>query len=122
MMMVLPGLRDRLQPTPDVEGVLRTMKIDATYSPYQATLVDVLILCDCTANPIEVDLVQALNMGKTVEIVKTDSCSNHVTVKAFTGDSIEGDSSFDLATQYDKCFLYADGSHTWLKLKTTELP
>lgn len=122
LMLTLPSLRERLEPSEIVEGLIPTTKISAAEGPtYQATPQDVLILADATLGALQVNLIQAFNLGKRVTVIKTDSSGNAVTVAALSGDTIEGSSSVSLTAQYKKTILTADGSNVWLEEKSSEL-
>lgn len=119
LMMVLPSLRDRLEPQPNIEGLERVSKVDYSYatgSPptYQCALTDVLILADTTAGAFQIMLPMANNLGKVVEIVKVSSDGNAVTVLPYGTDLIEGNASFSLTAQWKKIRVVADGVGNWI--------
>lgn len=122
MLLTLPQLRERLEPAAEIEGLIPTTKISAAEGPtYQMTPQDVLILADATLGALQVNLIQAFNEGKRVQVIKVDSSGNAVTVAALSGDTIEGESSVSLTAQYKKTILTADGNQTWFEEKSSEL-
>jgi hypothetical protein len=77
---------------------------------------DFLIVCDCSGGNISVELPYAGTGGRILLVEKQDAEANTVTVNASGSDTIEGDPSVVLSSQYDKVLLVSDGSSTWIKL------
>ena len=118
LMMVLPDLLERISPE-EAEVYAGEQNVRQTAVSTTATESDYLILCDCSAGGIIVSLFSATKSGRTLVIVKVDSTANAVT--PFGNDTIEGDPSKTLASQYDKAILTANGVSTWLDEGTGEI-
>ncbi len=83
--------------------VYATKTIDNTDSPYTVLAGDVVILCDCTAGAITVNMPALTSLGRVITVKKIDVSANFVT--------IDGDATPDLTAQYQvKAML--DGSAT----------
>lgn len=78
---------------------------------YTATTSDGLILCN--TNAFTVTLPAASNTGLVLRIKKIGSDLNIITIAAGGGDTIQGDASTTLNTQYEIVTLVAVGSNTW---------
>jgi hypothetical protein len=115
----LPGLIGEL--SGEEEEAELYEEVHTVTADYQATVDDDLILADATADPLTVTLNYSIYAGQRVEIVKSDSGGNAVSVVPKAGDTIEGLSSKSLAAQYDKVILISDGVHTWYCEKSSEL-
>ena len=76
---------------------------------------DDLLACDATSGPIQVDLPLAVNGCRELTFVKLDNSANAVTISTGGIDTIEGETSITLTTQYAKALLISDGDTTWLK-------
>lgn len=84
---------------------------------YTALLTDMLILIDATAGNVIVTLPKASTCGgKPFLVVKVDSSGNTVTVTSYAGDTIEGNATVVLSTQYHKAFIDSDGVSLWESL------
>jgi hypothetical protein len=53
--------------------------------------------------------------GRELAFVKLDNSGNAITINTGGIDSIEGETSITLSTQYAKAILLSDGNTTWLK-------
>lgn len=120
LMMLLPDLIERISPE-EGEVYAGEQNVRQTAVSTTATDSDYLILCDCSAGGVIVSLVSATKAGKTLVIVKVDSTANAVTVSPFGNDTIEGEPSKTLASQYDKAILTANGVSAWIDEGTGEV-
>lgn len=71
----------------------------ATYNAAQ-TSGQVIILCDCTANNITINLPTAVGNTATFDIKKTDATANTVTVDPAAAETIDGGATAVILTQY----------------------
>lgn len=79
---------------------------------YSATSADDLIPCNATGGAFTVTLpAAASNAGMVLEIIKTDSSSNAVTVDGNSSETINGALTVNLTTQYDRVRIICDGSN-----------
>lgn len=89
-----------------------TIPVTSKTTTYSATTADGLILCSGSA--FTVTLPAASNTGAVLRIQKTDSSlSNIITISRAGSDTIEGDTTTTLNTQYEEVTLVADGTSTW---------
>mgnify|MGYP006919319024 CR=1 FL=1 len=91
--------------------VYATKTIDNTDSPYTVLAGDVVILCDCTAGAITVNMPALTSLGRVITVKKIDVSANFVTIDGDGAETIDGDATPDLTAQYQvKAML--DGSAT----------
>lgn len=75
----------------------------------QTITIGTFFKCDATAGPIALTLPSAgLNEGRILIIKKTDVSANAVTVTRAGSDTIDGATTFPLATQYKFVILIND--------------
>lgn len=100
---------------PDASRAFRYEKTLAKTSAYTIVAADdrTLILGDATSAAFSVTLLAAATAGDgyTLEVKKTDSGSNAVTVAAAGSETVDGAASIVLATQYNTVRLRCDGSN-----------
>lgn len=94
---------------------------------YSLSADDAVLLCDCTAGNIFIDLHKiAPRRLHRVNIVKSDPSANLVIVHAFLGDTIEGGLSlfFTLTDPHTAVEIVPDGINSWWIIAdaTTVLP
>lgn len=79
---------------------------------YTATVSDKTILCDATSGAFTVTLpaTQGLS-GITYYIKKVDSSGNAVTIDGNGSETIDGDTTVKITTQYEALLLQTDGSN-----------
>jgi hypothetical protein len=81
---------------------------------YSATSDDDLIPCNATGGAFTVTLpAAASNGGMEIEIIKTDSSANAITIDGNASETINGALTTTLNTQYEKLRIMCDGSN-WL--------
>ena len=86
--------------------------ITNTESPYTVVGADYLILCDCTAGAITVNLPTAAGNTRELVIQKIDGSVNAVTIEGFGGETINGAlQNTDLDVQYEGLKLNSDGTN-----------
>ena len=75
-----------------------------------------LILLDATSNAITVNLLAAATAGDGFKISfkKTDSSSNAITIDGNASETIDGETTFELARQYDYVSIVCDGSNWFI--------
>ncbi len=79
---------------------------------YTTTATDGLILCDASGGAFTITLVNAgLFSGRKQEIKKVDSSVNAVTVAGGGGQTIDGDSDFDLLVKDEVAGVRSDSSN-----------
>jgi len=79
---------------------------------YTATLIDDIILCDATSSGFTVTLPAASGLtGKQLIVKKTDSSVNTVIVDGDSSETIDGDTTKTLFSQYDYITIVSDGSN-----------
>jgi len=88
---------------------------------YTITTSDTVVLCDATTANIVLTLPNPLlcydgtNFASVkFTVSKIDSSANIVTIVPFAGESINGNVSFDLITQYQSVNLVTDGTNWYL--------
>ena len=80
---------------------------------------DCVVLCDCTSNAITINLPLA-NIsgtgaaGKTYHIKKIDSTSNTVTIDGNGSETIDGDLTKVITSQWDSLMIVSDGSNWYI--------
>jgi hypothetical protein len=113
VLMVTPELIARISPeTPEVYA--GTQNITRKASNYTATPSDYMILCDASAGAFTISLPSAINGGLTLIICKVDSSGNSVQLAPFGNDTLQGQASKSLDTQWQKIILTADGVSCWV--------
>lgn len=81
-------------------------------SPYTATASDYTILCNATAGAITINLpAAASHTGRIYNIKKTDSSVNAITIDGNAAETIDGDTTVLLGTQYHSLTIQCDGSN-----------
>lgn len=85
----------------------RSIAVKSVSANYTVQVTDEIIYVNAASGPIEVDLISAQWTPNVITVVKEDSSTNHVTVKAQSGQTIigpigAGTQSAVLATQYSK--------------------
>lgn len=81
---------------------------------YNATIADDVVRCSAGAAPFTVNLYTAVgNAGRQITIVKTDSSFNVVTIDANGSETINGNLTRRLATQFEHIVLVSDGAN-WI--------
>lgn len=79
---------------------------------YVATTADTVILCDATSGDITITLPTAVGIsGKVFNIKKTNSNANSVTIDANASQTIDGDLTQIITSQYDSVTIVSDGSN-----------
>ena len=82
-------------------------------SAYTLTTSDDCILADASAMKLTLTLPTVIgNDGLPFSITKIDDTTNIVTIAAYTGETILGDSSIELTEQYESVDLKASASNT----------
>lgn len=77
---------------------------------YIATLSDTVLLCDATSGSITITLpAAAASSGKVFYIKKTNSNANAVTIDGNSSETIDGDLTQIITTQYDSVTVVCDG-------------
>ena len=80
-------------------------------SPYTPSLNDDIILCNCTAGAITINLPTAVGNTKIFNIKKTDSSTNAVTVDGNGTQTIDGDLTLIIFGEGDSYTLISDGAN-----------
>lgn len=70
-----------------------------------------IILCDCTANAITINLPTAVSNTATYHIKKTDSSANAVTIDANSTETIDGGTTAVISAQYASVQLISDDTN-----------
>ncbi len=79
---------------------------------YTAAITDYVITCDANGGAFTVTLPAASGVtGKIYHIKKTDSSGNAVTVDGNASETIDGDTTKVISTQYDSMEIICDGSN-----------
>jgi len=86
-------------------------------SPFTLTKRHYLVLCDCTAGPITVNL-PAASLGYPYMIIKSDSSANAVTISS--GDTINGASTMTLGKSFQGVTLTSDKTQYIVKSQSNE--
>ena len=98
-----------------VKGIQNAVTaIDNTDSPYTPLLSDYTIVCDATGGAITVDLPAAAGTmfdGKILNIKKTDSSGNAVTIDGNAAETLDGSTTKVISVQYDSIMIQSDGSN-----------
>jgi hypothetical protein len=78
------------------------------------------VRANATSGAITITLPAALARdGRLIQITKTDSSANAVTVARSGSDTINGAASYTLSNQYDSITVISDGSTSWEIASTT---
>lgn len=88
--------------------------VSKTYSdtPYSVGATDEMILVNASGGAVTVNLpAAASNTGRKLKIKKTDSSVNLVTIDGNSSETIDGDLTLDIVSQYDCYSLVCDGSN-----------
>lgn len=84
-------------------------------SAYTVTSLDSVILVDATAGAVTVTLPAAsVSTGQRLEIKKTDSSGNAVTIDGNGAETIDGAATASLSVQYESKTIVCDGSNWWI--------
>jgi hypothetical protein len=94
---------------------------------YTATIYDDIVLCDGTSASFSVTLPTAVgNTGKILQFMKTDAALDKIiTIDGNASETIRGQLTFKLCTQYDFIRIVSDGAnwqvlaHTYPSVATT---
>jgi hypothetical protein len=85
---------------------------NANYTVSTADGADQLILVDASGGARTMTLYTAVgNAGKKVTIIKADASANLATIQAASGETIIGQSSISLDTQYYPVIIVSDGAN-----------
>ncbi len=87
---------------------------------YPASSMDFMVLGNATGGNITVTLPPATNTGLLLLVEKIDSSANTVTISRLGSDTISGNTSITLSTQYGGRLLIADGALTWHLISSSE--
>lgn len=100
----------------NLDGRVRLGGRVSTSTSYSMTSTDCTVFATGGAGGITVSLPAANTSGQIAIVVKVDAGVGVITVDAAGSDTIEGAADVTLSAQYDKCFLYSDGSGTWYRI------
>jgi len=90
---------------------LRTITIDNTDSPY-AVLNESRILANASAGAITINLPTAVGIvGREIQILKTDSSSNEITIDGDGAETIDGNITAALISQGNFITIVSDGTN-----------
>lgn len=82
---------------------------------YTATTYDSIILVSASGGSVTITLPTAVGIkGKEFTIKKTDSSANIVTVDGNGSETIDGDTTRDLALQYEAIDIISDNASWWI--------
>lgn len=56
-----------------------------------------------------------LGRGKEVNVTKTDNTAHYVICSGIGGQTIDGDSQFNITSQYENITYISDGTNFWIK-------
>jgi hypothetical protein len=97
--------------TVDINGGIAVAVVAKT-GAYTATSSDHTILCDASGGSFTVTLPAASGVTRIIyHIKKTDSSGNTVTVDGNASETIDGDTTKIISTQYDSMMITCDGSN-----------
>lgn len=83
-------------------------------TPYTATATDRVILVDASGGDATINLPTAVGIsGKEYVVKKTDASAYTVTVAPDGAETIDGEATLVIGTQYDSYTLVSDGSN-WM--------
>jgi hypothetical protein len=81
-------------------------------SPYTALVLDDTLLCDASSGAITINLYATSGTsGLKLNIKKTDSSVNAITIDGDTTETIDGSLTKVISTQYDSITIQSDGSN-----------
>lgn len=100
-------------------GLNNAYKIKSITADYGARAADCVILADCTAGNVNVNLLPAKIKGLMLFIKRTSASANNVVINRAGTDTIEGATSITLSAQYQSRTIISDGSGKWHILATT---
>jgi hypothetical protein len=104
-----------------VTGAKLSTAVSSKTAAYTVTSTDDVILCDATSAAFTVTLPTAVGItGRTYDIQKTDSSANAVTVDGDGTETLRGQTTFKLATRYERIRIISDGAN-W-QILTHEYP
>lgn len=82
---------------------------------YSATTADTVILCDATSAAITITLYAASgNSGRSITVKKTDSSTNSVTIDGNASETIDGDLTKVISSQYFSYTMVCNGTSWFL--------
>lgn len=85
--------------------------IDNTDSPYTIGQ-ETIVLCNAASGAITVNLpAAASNNNRAIIIKKTDSSTNDVTIDGNASETIDGDTTITIGSQYNAAMMVCDGSN-----------
>lgn len=85
-------------------------------SAYTATASDDVILCDDTSASFTVTLPTAVGIiGKEYTFIKINSSSNEVTIDGDGSETINGNTTTTINTQYEKLTIISDGTNWYIE-------
>lgn len=108
-------------PSADFNKVLADLQVlggtvASKTTTYTATDADGVILCNATSAAFTVTLPTAVGRtGKRYSLIKTDSSANAITVDPSGAETINGDTTVSLATQYATLAIVSNGTN-WIKV------
>jgi len=73
-----------------------------------------VVLCDCTANNITISLPSATHSLARITVKKTDASANTVTLDALGSQTIDGDFTLVITTQYTSVTVVSDGVNWYI--------
>jgi hypothetical protein len=86
----------------------------ANYTVTTGDGADVLVKCSASGGAFAITLYTAVgNTGNRVTVKKTDSSANAVTINTTSSQTIDGDTSRAISTQWTSLTLVSDGSN-WM--------
>jgi len=89
-----------------------TAPTNKTSGPYTALVTDYVITCDASGGAFTVNLYASSgNTGRVLEIKKTDSSANAITVDGNASETIDGQTTKTLNYQYSAMKILCDGSN-----------
>lgn len=97
------------------EFYLPTYKVSTVTADYTLTDEDYTILVDASNSAITLSLPTAVgNARLDFEIKRIDDSANSVSIKAVSGEEIDGANALSLNTQYEAVTVRADGAAWWI--------
>ena len=102
-----------LSGTPPVSALTRTKR--AVSSSVSLLASDSVLLADASGGAITLTLPNASGAsGVQLDIKKTDSSQNAVTIDGFSSQTIDDETTHALTTQYDSLTVFCDGTEWWI--------
>ena len=101
---------------PDLDEIradnLRTV-VNVTAASYEVTQFGgtLILLCDCTANAIEITLQTAVANTAIITIKKIDSSANDITVLTTSSQTIDGTEPITIAVENTSITIVSDGAN-----------